>query len=149
MNVNFVGKALSGVALLGALAGFVPNASALTGTCGILGSIPHPFQTGVVGVSYNLDLLATINFSTNTINYNFTVITITLAGQTFSSNNGSASFTTAAGPLTGSTTITFPFTPPGGGAPITASLNVLPVNGGNTYLVQGNNVRMSGVCQTI
>jgi hypothetical protein len=139
------------------VAGFVPSASAAapTGTCGLIASIPHPewdwavYMTGGgAAITKNMDLLAEINFTAKTIYYSVTqfqwsgtppLVRATVAGNTTFSIAGPGVNTTNTTP--NSYQITFSI----GGSPVT--LNVLPVNSGNTYLIQGVADRISGVCQ--
>ncbi len=150
---------LLGLTTICAVAGFVPNASAAapTGTCGLVASMPHPefdwwayMNGGGATVTKNMDVLAEINFTAKTINYSITQFTWTSgAPGTFSKATvaGNAIFTMA-GPGVNTTNTTpnsyqITFTAGGG----TVVLNVLPVNSGNTYLIQGIGDRLSGVCQ--
>ena len=63
--------------------------------------------------------------------------------------SGSAAFTIAGPNLSTSNTtpssFQITFTPIAGNGPVT--LNVLPVNSGNTFLIQGINDKINGVCQ--
>jgi len=89
-------------------------------------------------------VMAVINFDNSTINYNVTQMNwlSTATGQ-FGEVTGTTSFTTATGPITGSYTISFPV------GSRTLTLNLLPVNSGNTILVQGGNDKIDGVCQAL
>ena len=97
-----------------------------------------------------MDLLAEINFTAQTVNYSITQFTWSGgSGGVFSKAtiSGNAAFTiTGPGLTTGNTTpnsyqITF------NALGQTVTLNVLPVNSGKTYLIQGVADRLSGVCQ--
>ncbi len=161
-------RALLGIfAVVGVFAGYIPVASAaLSGSCGMVVSIPHNHVLGTMSGNVNMgtgafnsnfqmegpgstqgvNLLAVINFTTSTINFNVTQVTIGTPNS-YATQSGSAIFTTAAGPLTGSYMITF--TPPGS---TTLNLILLPVNSGNTMLVQGtsgNAGALVGVCQAL
>ena len=161
---------LYGLAALGVFAGFIPAADAgLTGTCGVLFATPHLFlnaygsMTGSVTSTgamtgnyisnavgpnqgpYGVDVLAEINFSNSTVSYNVMQVSFNGSGtKAYSAVSGSVPFTTTAGPgsLAGSYTITF--TPTGGQQ---ISLTILPVNSGNTILIQGTTDASRGVCQ--
>ena len=161
---------LYGLAALGVFAGFIPAADAgLTGTCGVLFATPHLFlnaygsMTGSVTSTgamtgnyisnavgpnqgpYGVDVLAEINFSNSTVSYNVMQVSFNAsANESYSASSGSVPFTTTAGPagLPGSSTITFT---PTGSPPM--SLIILPVNSGNTILVQGTTDSTRGVCQ--
>ena len=157
---------------LGALTLATPDAFAgLTGSCGMVVAVPHTYvfgsMTGTVngttgsfnayaqlvppGSTKGVNVLAVINFTSSTISYEVTQVTVgnasTSTPNSYSTQNGSASFTTAAGPLPGSYTITF--TPTGSPQ---MNLNLLPVNSGNTILVQGTTGTagaLTGVCQAL
>ncbi len=157
----------SGLAALGVFSGFMPSASAaLSGSCGMVVSVPHNYVLGTMSGNVSLttgaftsnfqfdgagsvkgvNVLAVIDFNTSTISFNVTNVTIGTP-NTYGTSAGSATFTTAAGPLPNSYTITF--TPPSSSA---MSLNLLPVNSGNTVLVQGTSGSGSalvGVCQAL
>lgn len=160
---------LYGLAALGVFAGFVPAANAgLTGTCGMLFATPHLFLnaygslkgsvsgssmsgsyvSNAVGANqgpYGVDVLAEIDFSNSTLSYNVMQVSFNAsANESYSASSGSVPFTTTAGPagLPGSSTITFT---PTGSPPM--SLIILPVNSGNTILVQGTTDSTRGVCQ--
>lgn len=127
---------------LGSIAGTAQ--AALSGSCGIVATIPHPFLSPYSGLAVYLDVMAVINFDNSTINYNATQMNwaSTATGQ-FSEVSGTTSFTTATGPITGSYTISFPV------GSRTLTLNLLPVNSGSTILVQGGNDKIDGVCQAL
>ena len=156
------------IAALGVFAGFTPAAWAgLSGSCGMLTAFPHPFidsylafsgtvngsngtMTGTINTAANgmkdMDVLAVINFSNDTISFNTTEATISSSSVSYSAAQSTASFTAApvAGPVPGSYTISFS---PSAGTTVT--LNILPVNGGNTFLVQGVGDPFHGVCQAL
>lgn len=153
MKSKLIKDVLLGFTTICALAGFVPSASAAapTGTCGLVAAMPHPefnwYGYAGAAVTKNMDLLAEINFTAQTIN--FSVTQFTWSGSAFSKAtvSGNAAFTIAGpGLTTGNTTpSSYQITFTAGGTPVT--LNVLPVNSGNTYLIQGIADRISGVCQ--
>ena len=173
MNYKNLRVLTASIAAIGVFAGFTPAAWAgLSGSCGMLTAFPHPFidsylayngtVTSAASGGYNMsgtittaatgtkdmDVLAVINFSTNTITFNVTEATISASGVTYSPAAATASFNPPAagsGPVPGSYTISF--TPPG--SPNAVTLNILPVNGGNTFLVQGVGDPFHGVCQAL
>jgi hypothetical protein len=165
LKPNVIKSFLLGFATIGALS-CITNASAAapTGVCGMVASLPHPefnFLTysGTAPVVKNLDVLAEINFTTSTIYYSVTQWTFDGAGNVGKQTiGGNAAFiltgpalTTGTGYASGNPTpnsyqIAFTLNAAGGAKPVI--LNVLPVNSGNTYLIQGIADRLSGVCQT-
>ena len=168
LKPNVIKSFLLGFATIGALS-CITNASAAapTGVCGIVASLPHPEfpflnYSGVATVK-NLDMLGEINFTTSTIYYSVTQWTFDGAGNVGKQTiGGNAAFTLTGPALTTGTTgttgyasgnptpnsyqIAFTLNTAGGLKPVI--LNVLPVNSGNTYLIQGIADRLSGVCQT-
>ena len=152
---------------LGALTLATPDAfAALSGSCGMVVAVPHTYVSGIMTGSANgstgvvtgtvqlvptgstkgVNLLAVINFTSSTISFNLTQVTVGTPNS-YATQAGSAQFVTAAGPLPGSYTITF--TPTGSPQ---VSLNLLPVNSGNTILVQGttgSGSALTGVCQAL
>lgn len=150
---------LIGFTAIYAAAGFISNASAATpiGTCGLVASMPHPeldwyayMNSGGPAITKNMDLLAEINFTSKVINFSVTQFTYSggLGGvMTKATVSGSATFVMTGPNLnTGNATPNaYQITFTAGGTPVT--LNVLPVNAGNTYLIQGIADRVSGVCQ--
>ncbi|BAP88433.1 uncharacterized protein E1O_13020 [Burkholderiales bacterium GJ-E10] len=167
MKANRLRVLAGGLIAFGALAGATPAMAGLTGSCGMVLAVPHNYAFGYIasnssgypnyvylanpGDTRGVNLLAVIDFTNNTLSYSLTQVTIgdasTKTPNSYSSQNQSGvSFTTAAGPISGSYTITF--TP--NGYPSAMSLNILPVNSGNTYLVQGTSGKtgaLTGVCQ--
>ncbi len=167
MKANRVRVLAGSLVALGALAGATPAMAGLTGSCGMVLSVPHNYAFGTVvpgtgstypnlvylahpGDTRGVNLLAVIDFTNSTLSYVLTQVTIgdanTNTANSYSTTSQSGvAFTTAAGPITGSYTITF--TPQNATA---MSLNVLPVNSGNTYLIQGTSGKtgaLTGVCQ--
>ena len=156
------------LAALGIFAGFAPRASAaLTGSCGMIVSVPHNYALGTMSGTINtstgaysgnfqlaspgstkgVNVLAVLDFSANTISFNVTQVTIGNPNSYATQTQTGVAFTTAAGPLPGSYTISFTPT----GSP-TINLNLLPVNGGSTVLVQGTSGgsgALAGVCQAL
>ncbi len=170
MNYKNLRVLTASIAALGVFAGFTPAAWAgLSGSCGMLTAFPHPFidsylaftgtvsgtnsmsgtiNTAATGTK-DMDVLAVINFTTNTITFNVTEATITNTNPPISYTAAEAtdSFTTppVTGPIPGSYTISF--TPTGSSNPVV--FNILPVNGGNTFLIQGVGDPFHGVCQAL
>ena len=170
MKANRLRVLAGGLIAFGALAGATPAMAGLTGTCGMVLSVPHNYTFGSLvqssgstypnfvylaspGDTRGVNLLAVIDFTHSTLSYALTQVTAgdaaTNTRNAYSTQSQSGvAFTSAAGPITGSYTITF--TPPGAAAAM--SLNVLPVNSGNTYLIQGTSGRtgaLTGVCQAL
>ncbi|MHB8348449.1 MAG: hypothetical protein ACYDHM_15065 [Acidiferrobacterales bacterium] len=167
MNNKRIRILASGLAALGIFASLTHGASAaLTGSCGMVVSLPHNyvlgsmsgtmntsngaysgnFQLASPGSTKGVNVLAVLDFNTSTISFNVTQVTIGNP-NTYGTSEASTPFTTAAGPLPNSYTITF--TPPSSTA---INLNLLPVNSGNTILVQGTASGASalvGVCQAL
>ena len=109
------------------------------------GSMSGNISTANTGTK-GMDVLAVINFTNGTISYNVTQATITATGVSYSASTATVSFTApVAGPISGSYTISF--TPTGSSSAVT--FNILPVNGGNTFLVQGVGDPFHGVCQAL
>ncbi|SRR5712692_8057415 len=122
------------------------NAFALTGTCGMLVTLPVPYGASLPA-DRDYNILAAINFTNSTISFTVTSATYAADGPTVkpplpNSIGTNIPFTTAAGPIAGSQAISFN---PGPSGPITA--NIFPVNGNQTVLVQGATSLFSGVCQ--
>lgn len=158
---------LGSLAVLGVYGGFIPAASAaLSGSCGMVVSLPHNYVLGAMSGTMNtstgaysgnfqlaspgstkgVNVLAVLDFAASTITYN--VVNVTIGSpNSYGAQTGSVPFTTVAGPLPNSYTISF--TPTGSNA---ISLNLLPVNSGNTILVQGTSgtaSALTGVCQAL
>ena len=139
----------------------------------MLTAFPHPFinsylayngtETTASSTSYNMsgtittaatgtkdmDVLAVLNFTSNTITFNVTEAAITASGVTYSATAMTASFTAptpGSGPVPGSYTISFS---PSSASSTVVTLNILPVNGGNTFLIQGVGDPFHGVCQAL
>lgn len=146
--------ALAGAAL--ALLAMPQSASALTGKCAVL--INYPVTNSITTNFITLNVLATLNFDSNTISYNWSIYSNSPPSS--SQTNWVAAavsdvpFTIATGPIAGAQTITFTralITNPAiagfGYLPKTISWNIYPVNTAKTLLVQGQNDLSSGVCQ--
>jgi hypothetical protein len=151
--------------LLGASSAVAVSALPTTGTCAYLGSFHYPFmylkeypQAGF-GSPFGLSILATFNFDTKAVSGNVVQINPCPSQCTQSQEQMSFSgtFTVSNGPVPNSyllsTTLTLPALP----APITVTdfkWNAVPVNGGNTLLMQlgpmpndSSDGGMAGVCQ--
>ena len=172
MNYKNLRVLTASIAALGVFAGFTPAAWAgLSGSCGMLTAFPHPFinsylayngtATTASSTSYNMsgtittaatgtkdmDVLAVLNFNSNTITFNVTEAAITASGVTYSATPVTASFAAPGpGPVPGSYTISFS---PSAASSTVVTLNILPVNGGNTFLIQGVGDPFHGVCQAL
>ena len=168
MNYKNLRVLTASIAALGVFAGFTPAAWAgLSGSCGMLMTVPHPFMnanvtvTGTVSSGGTMNGTATINSTTNegvnvmavidftndSISYNVNQASFSpSSGSSYTSQAGTTTFSApAAGPVPGSYIITF--TPTGTSTAV--SFNILPVNGGNTFLVQGVGDATQGVCQAL
>lgn len=146
MNRSILKNTLLTLSLAGASLAFAPGASAaLSGSCGMLSGMPHTFDTPQNSSSYDLDVMAIIDFTNSQITYSMNTMTIdSVGGQTTTTGlNGPTPFTSVTGSLPGSTDITFST---GGG---TVTLELLPVNSGNTILIQAKNDAFHGVCQML
>jgi hypothetical protein len=109
------------------------------GTCGFLLTFNYPFVYlfDDPGDGWGMDALGTINFQTSTISVNIILQNHPLpSGSNFTESQLviTAPFTTVAGPIPGSFTITFALPD---NSPFT--FNLIPVNKGNTILMQGFN----------
>lgn len=171
MKANRLHVLAASLIAFGALAGAAPAmaGAGLTGSCGMVLAVPHNYAFGAIGYNSGnaapsfvylaqpgstrgVNLLAVLNFTNNTISFVLTQVTIgnptTNTPNSYSTQNQSGvPFTTATGLISGMYTITF--TPQGAPA---MSLNVLPVNSGNTYLIQGTSGTagaLTGVCQAL
>jgi hypothetical protein len=140
---------LFGLAMSAALSTQALAALPTTGTCGFVGNFSYPFTYlygNNPGNGWGLNWLGTINFSTSTITINVVFIDpVPPLPPRQSQQSYTATFTTSSGPITGASTITFSVN---GGS---LALNLMPVNSGNTILVQGGPVfsdgGFTGVCQ--
>ncbi|HQT82007.1 MAG: hypothetical protein B7Z60_07065 [Ferrovum sp. 37-45-19] len=117
------------------------NASAaLSGTCGMIAT--PPIAPGASSSTYNV--LALINFSTNTITYSSMDLSFSSGVATPTQSYGTKAITvTSNSNITGSYTMSFT----SGSGNHTLIFNILPVNSGNTILIQGTSDPFSGVCQ--
>ena len=167
MNYKNLRVLTASIAALGVFAGFTPAAWAgLSGSCGMLMTVPHPFMNANVTVSgsvssggtmngtasinsttnQGVNVMAVIDFTNDSISYNVNQASYSpSSGSSYTSQAGGTTFSAAAGPIPGSYTISF--TPTGMSTAV--SFNILPVNGGNTFLVQGVGDATQGVCQAL
>lgn len=155
--------AIRRIAALAACLLFTSNAFALatmpnTGTCGFVGSLQYPFAYvfGLTpGTGFGMNVIATLNFDTKVITGN--MVTMNPAGNltTQQQTGFSGTFTVTTGTLTGSSAITASVSFTGSAATTNFfTWTVLPVNGGNTLLMQlapapagQASGAMAGVCQ--
>jgi len=153
-------KFCSAAALLGAaiypLAGHSADVEALsstslTGKCGFAVGFEYPFAYLYPnpGPGWGMNQLGTINFDTHTITGNVVLQDPAGPASVEYQKTYKASFTKKTGPVAGSYTITFTY--PGGGVQV---FNLLPVNNGNTILMQGiittagdQDAAIAGTCQ--
>jgi len=124
-------------------------ATSLSGLCGMVVNIPRTFTIFGPNTPLTIDAMAVINFDTQKIWVNTTTA---IADSSYSptapsrvtyasEQRGPFDFKLDTGPVPGSYTLTFI-------QPDTAlPFNLLPVNSGNTILVQGQNNKLTGVCQ--
>jgi hypothetical protein len=118
-----------------------------TGKCGMYAAIPNNYGGYPAGTSDMSNLLALIDFAAQTISYKVNMVTNSNPGGTFTFSlvSGTVPFTTASNGIID----TIVFTPTGSPSPF--SLNILTVNSGNSFLVQGTSgsgiERLGGVCQ--
>lgn len=157
INIRFNPKIISALLLVSVIGffGFKHNptkasTTALTGQCGMLFTRSFfGFETAQNGQSGQVhNSLVYIDFDAGTGQLaNATISNFGLINATAAIGNSiqSGTFTQSAGPVTGSYTLTM-----NNGV----TINVLPVNSGNTFLIQlpGNGTSMSpatGVCQRI
>jgi len=117
-----------------------------TGSCGALMDINHKNIQTSAGMSQGSSALMLVNFDTLSITARATVTSYQNSPQypTYATNTiGPVAFTMAAGPVPN----TYVITPAAGsGIPTFAAISV---NGGQTFLLQAQNDRGSGVCQKI
>lgn len=136
---------------------FSSNAFALaslptSGTCGFIESYDYPFvymYGASPGTGWGINFMGTINFTNKTISMD--IVQENPAGSSTTETSTAfpnVPFTLSAGPITGTTTISFSL----GGTAMT--YNLLPVNGGQTVLMQNYNKTSGsqdggtvGVCQ--
>ena len=109
------------------------------GTCGFVINMSYPFAYlyGDPGDGWGMDGLGTLNFQTSTISVNLILQDHPLPpGSAFTESQLviTAPFTTTAGPIPGSSTITFTLPD---NSPF--AFNIVAVNGGKTFLMQGVN----------
>ena len=126
-------------------------ASSLTGKCGFAVSFQYPFAYlyPSPGPGWGMNQLGTINFDTHTITGNMVLQDPAGPASVEYQKTYKASFTKKTGPIPGSYTITFSY--PGGDVQV---FNLIPVNNGNTILMQGiittagdQDAAIAGTCQ--
>ena len=126
--------------------------SSLSGACGMVSNLQHTFT--IFGLSMSprtVDAMAVIDFDSKKIWMNLTRATVDANYSTTSPSNVTYTsqsldpidFTIVTGPVPGSYNLTF------ASENISPPIILLPVNSGNTILVQGKNFKMTGVCQKI
>jgi len=149
--------ALAAFCLLGISNAFAVATMPTTGTCGFLGTLQYPFVYLYPnpGPGWGMNIIATLNLDTKTINGNIVIQNPAGPNSTESQASFSGPFTVTAGPFTGSSTINATLTFSNNAIGRTSfAWNVVPVNGGNTLLMQegpgpvgGADGGMAGVCQ--
>lgn len=146
-NLKLIGSVFLGGVIVAAT--FVSNpikaaTSDPTGSCGALMDISHKNIQTQLGMSNGSSALMLLNFDTLTITARATVTSYGNAYSvpTYVTNTiGPVAFTMTAGPITN----TYVMTPaPSSGLPTFAAISV---NGGQTFLLQAQNDRGTGVCQ--
>ena len=122
-----------------------------TGSCGALIDItPKNIDPVAAGQSYGANVLVVINFDTgqitgnaNVAKYpnNYSTPSTSSVFPSFSSNVlGPTKFFLSQGPIPSTWTLT---------APGWVQMNILPVNSNNTYLIQIQGDRGTGICQAM
>lgn len=144
----FIGVAVGAIVVAGTFIGKPLKAATgdPTGSCGALMDISYKNVTPTAGSGYGANVLMLVNFDTLKINARSNVNTHNTADwktTTASSTLGPISFTLSAGPFAN----TYIITPAAdSGVP---TFGVVSVNSGNTFLLQAQNDRGTGVCQKI
>ena len=127
-------------------------ATSLSGSCGMVVNLQHTFTIFGPNLSpLTVDAMAVVNFDSNKIYMNLTKATgdnnylpTAPSNVTYTSQSlDPIDFTIVTGPVPGSYNLTF------ASENISPPIILLPVNSGNTILVQGKNFKMTGVCQKI
>lgn len=126
--------ALAGLAL--ANSAWALSSLPTSGTCAFVTTSSYPFvylYGQSPGNGWGINFLGTLNFSTNTITLN-AVIQNPGNGTPLQEvqTSGSTTFTIGSGPIAGSSSLSFTLP----GSSTAATLNVIPVNSGNTLLLQ-------------
>jgi len=106
------------------------------GICGFILTLSYPFvylYGNDPGPGWGIDALGTIDFGTSTISLNITLMDPAPFPPTQYPLTFTTTFTTSAGPIPNSSTITFNFP----GSASVFAFNLIPVNGGKTILMQG------------
>lgn len=141
---------IPGLSLIGGIFLCAATASAAlpsTGKCGMLSGMPHTLETAAPSPTgtYDVDVMAVIDFGAKTITARMSEVDFpnSSSGANYSMRNiSSTPFTVSRGLLPGETNVSF--TPPGSSLVV---LHMLPVNGGNTILIQADNDPFHGVCE--
>jgi len=127
-------------------------ATSLSGSCGMVSNLQNTFAIFGPNLSpRTVDVMAVIDFDSKKIWMNLTKATVDANYSTTSPSNVTYTsesfdpidFTIVTGPVPGSYNLTF------ASENISPPFILLPVNSGNTILVQGKNFKMTGVCQKI
>ena len=144
----FVGMAVGAMLVAGSFIGKPLKAATgdPTGSCGALMDISYRNVTPTAGAGYGANVLMLVNFDTLQINARANVNTHNTTDwktTTESNSIGPVSFTMAAGPFANTYIIT-----PAAGSGI-PTFGVISVNSGNTFLLQAQADRGTGVCQKI
>jgi len=126
-------------------------ATSLSGTCGMVVNLQQTFTVLGPNNPLTVDTMAVVNFDSQQIWMNLTKATGDANYSPTARSNvsykselyGPIDFKLAAGPVPGSYSLYF------ASENISLPFNLLPVNSGNTILIQGQNFKMTGVCQKI
>lgn len=153
MSRTLCHKSLGTIAVILPLVMFHGESTAATGKCAMVATFPVTVVP-VTNSSFLIpNMMATISFDTNTISYNMPIYSIPATYQAPWAVDAVSDvpFTIAAGPISGSQTITFTrrAISQNGFSLVekVISMNIYPVNSGRTLLVQGQSIIFSGVCQ--
>lgn len=156
MSITLCRKFLGAIALILPLFMFHGESTAATGQCAMVATFPLTIVPAANSSFLIPNMMATINFDTNTISYNMPIYSIPANYQAPWAVDAVSDvpFTITAGPISGSQTITFTrraiSRTPSNGFSLAGNeikMNIYPVNSGKTMLVQGQNIIFSGVCQ--
>ena len=145
----FLGMAVGAILIAGIFTGQSLKAATgdPTGSCGALMDISYKNVIPSTGASYGANVMMLINFDTLKIYGRSNVTTHaevdTWKTTTVSNTIGPIDFTLTAGPFAN----TYVISPTGG--PSIPTFGVISVNSGNTFLLQAQNDRGTGVCQKI
>jgi hypothetical protein len=159
--ISIIGKKIASVGLIAITAAIgtfgilkvseTKAATSLSGTCGFVINLQNTFTVIGPSVPFTVDAMAVIDFDSNKIWFNLTKATgdsnysptapsnVNYASQAYDS----VPFKLDAGPVPGSYMLSFY------SENISLPFFLLPVNSGNTILMQGKDFKMTGVCQKI